>query len=163
MALIDVVHLGKTYTDDGTETLALSDVSFTIEKGEFVAIMGPSGSGKSTLLHMLGFLDLPTHGTYTFEGKEMSDYTADEISRVRNQKMGFIFQSFNLLARTSVLENVKLPLLYSKIPESKWDKMALKAIDSVGLAGKGQRCSQIRCAGQRRSRPSKSQCVRAVQ
>jgi putative ABC transport system ATP-binding protein len=108
-------------------------MNFEIEEGEFVAIMGPSGSGKSTLLHILGFLDEQTKGTYNFNGKKMDDYTEPEIAQIRNKEMGFVFQSFNLLARTSVYENVKLPLLYSDIPEREWHKLAMNAIKTVGL------------------------------
>ncbi|MEK7171936.1 MAG: ABC transporter ATP-binding protein [Patescibacteria group bacterium] len=117
-----------------TETPALRGVSFGIERGEFVAIMGPSGSGKSTLLHVLGFLDPPTAGDYIFDGKILADYLPAEVASVRNKKMGFIFQMFNLLPRTTVLENVKLPLLYSDVSESEWNKLALKAIEEVGLS-----------------------------
>lgn len=133
MALIEVKDLEKIYRNDGVETPALDGVSFNIEQGEFVAIMGPSGSGKSTLLHVLGFLDLPTGGSYLFDGKSISDYSKEEIAHVRNKKMGFIFQTFNLLSRTTVLDNVKLPLVYSGIKESTWNKIALKAIEEVGL------------------------------
>jgi putative ABC transport system ATP-binding protein len=130
---IKVDKLKKVYYGDGAETVALESASFVIEKGEFVAIMGPSGSGKSTLLHILGFLDEATDGEYTFDGKNAREYTSLEQAKIRNEKMGFIFQAFNLLPKTTVLENVKLPLLYSKIPESEWDKRALKAIDAVQL------------------------------
>jgi putative ABC transport system ATP-binding protein len=132
--LIKAENLKKVYGEDGSETVALQGVSIDIKRGEFVAIMGPSGSGKSTLLHILGFLDRQSDGKYYFDGKSMDDLSDDEIARIRNKKMGFIFQAFNLLPRTSVLENVKLPLLYSGIKESEWDKMALRAIESVGLS-----------------------------
>lgn len=134
MALIEVKNLEKIYHDDEVETPALSGVSFNVKKGEFVAIMGASGSGKSTLLHILGFLDKHTGGEYFFDGKTMDNYSGEEIAHVRNGKMGFIFQSFNLLPRTTVLENVKLLLFYSDIAESKWEDIALKAIESVGLS-----------------------------
>lgn len=133
MPLIEVEKLTKVYDDDEVKTAVLHGVSFSIEKGEFVAIMGPSGSGKSTLLHLIGFLDDYTDGVYRFAGEEARNYTGDEVARIRNQKLGFIFQSFNLLPNTTVLENVKLPLLYSEIPESEWNDRAMVAIQSVGL------------------------------
>jgi putative ABC transport system ATP-binding protein len=133
-SLIEVKGLEKTYLDGESQTRALGGVSFDIKEGEFVAVMGPSGSGKSTLLHILGFLDDYTNGTYYFDGKDASKYSQQEIARVRNKKMGFVFQAFNLLPRTTVFENVKLPLLYSGIKESLWDKTAKKAIEQVGLS-----------------------------
>ncbi len=134
MALIEAKSLRKVYGEEGSETVAVEDVSLSIKAGEFVSIMGPSGSGKSTLLHILGFLDRYTSGTYFFDGKEMSAYSEDELAHIRNHKMGFVFQAFNLLARSTVLDNVKLPLLYSDIPEAQWDEMATKAVETVGLA-----------------------------
>lgn len=132
--LISVRNLVKVYQDEDIQTTALHGVSFDIADGEFVAVMGPSGSGKSTLLHILGFLDRQTGGEYRFDGKTIDDYSDVAVAGVRNQKMGFVFQAFNLLARTSVLENVKLPLLYCELPQAQWDKTALKAIEAVGLA-----------------------------
>lgn len=134
MSIISIRDISKIYTEGVVATPVLHGVSFDINPGEFVAIMGPSGSGKSTLLHILGFLDRHTGGTYRFEGKTIDDYTPEELAHVRNKKMGFVFQAFNLLARTTVLENVKLPLLYSDEPESMWDELAKKAIASVGLS-----------------------------
>lgn len=134
MPLIEVKNLTKTYVEGDTETKVLKNVSFKVEKGEFMAIMGPSGSGKSTLLHMLGLLDEPTSGEYIFDGKDSSSFSEVDVSKLRNGKIGFIFQAFNLLPKTSVLENVKLPLLYSDIPKSEWDKKALAAIEMVGLS-----------------------------
>lgn len=134
MSLIKVRNIEMTYYGDGVETRALRGLTFDINKGDFTAIMGPSGSGKSTLLHILGFLDRHTKGEYRFNGKTIDDFTPVELARIRNQKMGFIFQMFNLLPRTTVLDNVKLPLLYSDIPEPKWEKLALSAIESVGLS-----------------------------
>ncbi len=134
MPLIEVKNLEKTYYTGGVDTPVLNDISFSVEKGEFVAIVGPSGSGKSTLLHILGFLDNATGGEYKFEGKSFSDYSKKEIAFVRNKKMGFVFQAFNLLPRTTVLDNVKLPLLYSDVPKSQHDGIARRAIESVGLS-----------------------------
>jgi len=132
--LIEIHNIEKVYTEGESETHALCGVSFDIKEGEFVAIMGPSGSGKSTLLHILGFLDKQTKGAYLFEGKGLDDYSENQVAKVRNKKMGFVFQAFNLLPRTTVLDNVKLPLLYSGIKESLWDEMAKKAIEQVGLS-----------------------------
>lgn len=134
MALIDVRNVSKIYGDDGTKTAALKGATFQIERGEFVAVMGPSGSGKSTLLHILGFLDDYSSGRYLFDGNEVRDYAPEEVARFRNDKFGFVFQAFNLLPRATVLENVKLPLLYSIVPESKWNELARKAIEAVGLS-----------------------------
>lgn len=133
MSLIKIENLSKTYYDDGVKTRALREVSFEIKEGEFVAIMGPSGSGKSTLLHILGFLDKHTKGKYAFDGKEFDDFSEEELAHLRNKKMGFVFQMFNLLRRTSVLDNVMLPLLYSDNKEEDWKKMAEDAIKAVGL------------------------------
>ncbi|MEK9176902.1 MAG: ABC transporter ATP-binding protein [Patescibacteria group bacterium] len=131
--LIDVRSIGKTYGMDGSSSTVLHDVSFTVKKGEFVSIMGPSGSGKSTLLHILGFLDSATEGEYYFDGKPASAYSPEECADIRNRRIGFVFQAFNLLARTSVLENVKLPLLYSRVPEREWNERARSALEAVGL------------------------------
>jgi len=132
-SVIKVRDLGKVFLDDGVETPVLFNIALEIKEGEFVAVMGPSGSGKSTLLHILGFLDRQTRGEYLFEGKNIDEYSSVQLAHVRNKKMGFIFQAFNLLPRISVLENVKLPLLYSGIGQKEWNKMARQAIDSVGL------------------------------
>jgi len=131
--MIEVKNLKKIY--NGTvPTRALDGVSFNVAEGEFLAIMGPSGSGKSTLMHILGFLDRPTSGIYKFEGKNMNELTDDELARIRNKKIGFVFQSFNLLPRTTVLENVKLPLVYAGLSQEKEEKMVKEALDSVGLS-----------------------------
>ena len=133
MPLISVKNIEKTYVIEDVETHAVRDISLEINKGEFVAVMGPSGSGKSTLLHMLGFLDRPTGGEYRFDDRSIDEYSDDELARVRNRVMGFVFQAFNLLPRTTVLENVKLPLLYADIPNEEQDTLARKAIEVVGL------------------------------
>ncbi|MBU1683108.1 ABC transporter ATP-binding protein [Patescibacteria group bacterium] len=133
MALIEAKHIYKSYFTDSVETEVLKDMSFSIEEGEFVAIMGPSGSGKSTLLHILGFLDDQTKGSYYFNKKQVKDYTGSELAHIRNKEMGFVFQSFNLLPRTSVYDNVELPLIYSDFPKGEWDDMILNSIGIVGL------------------------------
>lgn len=110
--LISVNNLEKVYANEGVETRALDRVTFTVEKGEFVSIMGPSGSGKSTLMQILGLLDRSTGGDYFLEGKNIGEFDDDELARLRNKKIGFVFQAFNLLPKTTVFENVELPLLY---------------------------------------------------
>jgi putative ABC transport system ATP-binding protein len=134
--MIEVKDLKKAYTEEETPTQALRGVTFSIEKGEFVSIMGPSGSGKSTLLHILSFLDRPTGGSYTFLGKQIDDMDDRELAHVRNKAMGFVFQSFNLLSRLSVYENVEIPLLYSDIPESKRKARIEEAVAAVGISEK---------------------------
>jgi len=135
--MINVHDLHKTYTQDESPTQALRGVTFTIDKGEFVSIMGPSGSGKSTLLHILSFLDRPTAGAYTFGGKSIDDMGDQELAHVRNSDMGFVFQSFNLLSRLSVYDNVEIPLLYSaEIPPAKRAGLVKAAVASVGLEDK---------------------------
>jgi len=114
LPIIQVENLCKTYENEGVKTQAVCGVSLTIQKGEFVAIMGPSGSGKSTLMQMLGFLDRPSEGKYFFEGEDTADFSEEKLSYIRNQKIGFVFQTFNLLPRTTVFENVELPLLYDR-------------------------------------------------
>lgn len=132
--LIQAENLCKTYESEGVATKALCGVDFSIEKGEFVSIMGPSGSGKSTLMQILGMLDRPTGGEYRFEGKNVEEYSDDELARIRNKKIGFIFQSFNLLPRTSVYENVELPLLYDDDHlELDNEGKIVKALRSVGM------------------------------
>jgi len=134
MALIKVNNLEKKYCDDGTETIAIRDISLEINSGEFLAITGPSGSGKSTLLHILGFLDKPTAGRYFFENRSIYDYSEEEMAKIRNKKMGFVFQQFNLLPKTTVFENVKLPLIYSDIPEKEWSQLIYNALVKVELS-----------------------------
>jgi len=134
--MIEVNDLKKEYIEEETPTKALRGVTFRIDKGEFVSIMGPSGSGKSTLLHILSFLDRPTGGSYKFLGKSMSDMNDRELAHVRNKDMGFVFQSFNLLSRLTVYDNVEIPLLYSDIPSSKRKGIIEDAIKAVGLEEK---------------------------
>jgi len=134
--MIEVNDLKKEYFEGETTTRALRGVTFSIKKGEFVSIMGPSGSGKSTLLHILSFLDRPTGGTYQFENKSIDDMTDLKLAQVRNKDMGFIFQSFNLLSRLSVHDNVEIPLLYSNISPNKRRALIEEAVKSVGLEEK---------------------------
>lgn len=131
MKLFELTEAKKVYSD-GTE--ALRGIDLCVDPGEFVAIMGPSGSGKSTLLHIMGFLDMATGGTVQFEGKDIASYGADEVAALRNKKFGFVFQMFNLLSRTTVVENIMLPLQYSSVPENEWEKRVERAIGAVGLA-----------------------------
>ncbi len=131
--LIDVKNLKKEYCSLGVVTKVLRGLTFIVEKGEFISIMGPSGSGKSTLMHILGFLDKPTAGEYIFEGKDIKKLDENELANLRNKRIGFIFQSFNLLPRTTVLENVKLPLFYSE-NVGDLDGRARKVLDVVGLS-----------------------------
>jgi len=148
--IIDVKDLKKIYNEgDESETRAIDGVTFSIKKGEFVSIMGASGSGKSTLLQMLGFLDRHTSGEYLFEGKTIDEYSTEELAHIRNRKMGFIFQVFNLLGRADVVENVKLPLFYSDTPESEWSKLASEAIEAVGLSHRKEHTSAKLSGGER--------------
>lgn len=126
-------NLRKTYYTGEIETPVLHDIDLDIDNGEFISIMGPSGSGKSTLLNIMGLLDVPTGGEYILKKKHINEYSESEMAHIRNQNMGFIFQSFNLLKRTSVYENVKLPLMYSKIKEHEWKQRVEEAVESVGL------------------------------
>lgn len=134
--MIEVRDLKKEYTEEETPTRALRGVTFSIKKGEFVSIMGPSGSGKSTLLHILSFLDRPTGGLYTFQGKSIDEMSDQELAHVRNKDMGFVFQSFNLLSRLSVYDNIEIPLLYSTISPGKRRTLIEEAAKAVGLEEK---------------------------
>ena len=136
MSLIEVQGLRKVYRLGDIEVNALLDVSATIEKGEFVAIMGPSGSGKSTFMNVLGCLDQPTGGQYLLEGIDVGRLNRDELAGIRNKKIGFVFQGFNLLSRTSAVENVELPLLYDGLPARERTDRARRALKSVGLEGR---------------------------
>lgn len=130
---ISVSHITKIYNPGEAETRALDDVSFNIKKGEFVAIMGPSGSGKSTLMHILGALDRPTSGNYVLDGENVENLSDDELATIRNRKIGFVFQAFNLLPRTSALKNVILPLAYGNVQKEKREEIAEKYLKMVGL------------------------------
>lgn len=131
--LIEIKDLKKQFSNGEVITKVLNGISFSIEKGEFVSIIGPSGSGKSTLMHILGFLDKATSGKYLFEDQDVSAFSDDELADKRAKKVGFIFQSFNLLPNLTVLENVSLPLIYSGISEKKRMQKAKELIEAVGL------------------------------
>ena len=131
--MIEVKNIKKTYIIGDNTTHALRGVSFTIKDGEFVAIMGPSGSGKSTLMHILGALDTPTSGSYHLDGKDVSKLSDDELAEIRRNHIGFVFQSFNLLPRATVLRNVTLPLVYSNVKEKEREKRAYAALKNAGL------------------------------
>ena len=136
--VIQLEGIHKTYTMGDVEVHALRGVSLTISEGEFVAIMGTSGSGKSTTMNIIGCLDRPTRGTYTLDGQDVSALSKDERADIRRQKIGFVFQGFNLLSRTSALENVELPMLYSGVDAAERHRRAIEALHSVGLAGREQ-------------------------
>ncbi|HQL11501.1 ABC transporter ATP-binding protein [Patescibacteria group bacterium] len=131
--IIECKNITKIYVNDGNSTVALNGVSFTIQEGEFVAIMGPSGSGKSTLMHIVGALDVPTSGQYFLDGRDMSKLGEDDLANIRMNKIGFVFQAFNLLPRTTVLRNVMLPLMYNNVDIHEAEERAKKAIMSAGL------------------------------
>jgi putative ABC transport system ATP-binding protein len=130
--LIELKNIKKSYETGGVLTPVIHGVDLQIDKGEFVSLMGPSGSGKSTLMHILGFLDRPSSGEYFFDGKNTVQFTDTELAGLRNSRIGFVFQAFNLLARTTVLDNVKLPLIYGKFKNQ--DQLARKALEAVGLS-----------------------------
>lgn len=131
MNVIEIKNITKVYKSGEEDTVALGGVDLTVKKGEFVAIMGPSGSGKSTLMHIIGLLDRPTAGSYMLDGKDVSKISKKQQAKIRNQEIGFVFQQFNLLTRTSALENVLLPTIYGKVPNA--EKKAKKLLDDVGL------------------------------
>lgn len=133
-SIITVENVSKIYHTGEVETKALDGISFEIKKGEFVAVMGPSGSGKSTLMHILGALDKPTFGTYVLDGENVENLNDDELSDIRNRKIGFVFQAFNLLPRTSALKNVILPMSYAGTPKEKRLEIAKKYLEMVGLS-----------------------------
>jgi putative ABC transport system ATP-binding protein len=134
--MISISHVSKIYKTGDMEVRALDDVSFEIKKGEFVAIMGPSGSGKSTLMHIIGALDKPTKGSYILDGENVENLSDDELAGIRNKKIGFVFQFFNLLPRTSALKNVELPMVYGGIKKEERENIAKKYLDLVDLTNR---------------------------
>ena len=146
--IIKISDLSKIYKTGDIETAALSHITLSIQKGEFVAIMGPSGSGKSTLMHILGALDLPTEGTYFLDGQNVEKMSEDELSEVRNKKIGFVFQAYNLLPRTSAMDNVMLPMSYAGVPEDEQVKKAKGFLELVGLSNRLNHTSNQLSGGQ---------------
>jgi putative ABC transport system ATP-binding protein len=150
LPLLQTQSLYKSYSNDGVETPVLFDINLSIERGEFVSIMGPSGSGKSTLMHILGFLDLHSQGKYLFQGEETETLDDDALAMIRATRVSFVFQAFNLLPRTSVLENVTLPLLYHPtIPASERLERATRAIELVDLSNRSEYMSSQLSGGQK--------------
>ncbi|HOR01904.1 MAG TPA: ABC transporter ATP-binding protein [Candidatus Woesebacteria bacterium] len=131
--IISIKNLSKIYQTEVLKTVALDNVSFEVQKGEYVAIMGPSGSGKSTLMHIIGALDKPTAGTYYLDGQDVSELNDDQLAEIRNQKIGFIFQAYNLLPRTTTVKNVMLPMAYAGIDKEERENRAIKYLKLVGL------------------------------
>lgn len=151
LANMDLIHLSnisKLYVLGSVETAALSNISFTIKKGEFVAIMGPSGSGKSTLMHILGALDRPSSGEYILGGMRVDQLSEDDLADIRNKQIGFIFQSFNLLPRTSALDNCILPMIYAGVPKVDRIAKATKLLELVGLGNRLHHTSNQLSGGQ---------------
>ena len=149
--LIEVRDLVKVYRTGGVALRALDGVSFSVAHGEFVAVMGPSGSGKSTTMNMLGCLDSPTEGRYLLDGRDVAQLSGDELARVRNEKLGFVFQGFNLLPRLSAVDNVALPLVYAGVPARERRERAREALERVGLGARlGHRPNQMSGGQQQR-------------
>ena len=148
MDQISVSNVSKVYKTGDVETIALDNVSFTVKKGEFVAIMGPSGSGKSTLMHILGALDTPTSGTYVLDGEAVGKLSKDKLAEIRNKKIGIVFQAFNLLPRTTALKNVALPMVYAGIGKEERTKKASELLNEVGLGDRMEHTSSQLSGGQ---------------
>lgn len=147
--MIEAKNISKIYTNGNIETKALDGVSFKIVKGEFVAIIGPSGSGKSTLMHILGALDIPTTGEYILNNTNVEHTDEDDLADIRNKEIGFVFQSYNLLARNSSLKNVLLPMMYAGIPKSERIKRAIEVLEIVGLSDKHHNAPNQLSGGQK--------------
>ncbi len=146
--LIELDNIQKTFYSPGGDYQAIRGINLTIRIGEFVAIMGPSGSGKSTLMNILGALDSSTGGTYKLNGKNISNYTEDQLAEIRNKQIGFVFQTFNLLPRTTVLANVEKPMVYADIPGKERKERAMKVLELVGIADKANNLSNHISGGQ---------------
>ena len=149
MSLITVKDLTKTYETDEVKTTALQGVSFTVDKGEFLAIMGPSGSGKSTLMHILGLLERPSTGEYLLDGRNVAGLSDNELATLRNKRIGFVFQAFNLLPKTTVLENVELPLLYDNDPTEHNAKRIADALAAVDMTHRAKHYSNQLSGGEK--------------
>jgi putative ABC transport system ATP-binding protein len=146
--VVNIEQLRKVYTVGETQVVALDGVDLTIEPGEFIAIMGPSGSGKSTFMQITGLLDTPTAGRYLFEGKDAANLSADDRADIRSHRLGFVFQSYNLLARTSALQNVELPMVYAGVPDIDRRRIALEKMGIVGIADLAEHMSNQMSGGQ---------------
>jgi putative ABC transport system ATP-binding protein len=148
LPVVRLVGLRKTYRMGDQNVVALDGVDLTLERGDFVAIMGPSGSGKSTLMHVIGLLDRPDSGTYLFEGQDVGRLSADELADTRSRRLGFVFQSYNLLPRTSAVENVELPMVYAGVSDDEQRRRALGALGVVGVADMAEHISNQMSGGQ---------------
>ncbi len=146
--MIKIENISKIYTNGGVETTALENINFSVKKGEFVAIMGPSGSGKSTLMHILGALDTPTQGKYLLDNKDVGKLSEDQLSEIRNKEIGFVFQAYNLLPRTTALKNVMLPMYFAGISTDKSKQTAEKYLQMVGLGNRTHHMSNQLSGGQ---------------
>lgn len=146
--LIQFENIKKTFSSPAGDYTALKGISFSVKESEFIAIMGPSGSGKSTIMNLIGALDSPTSGTYKLKGKDISNYTEDQLSEIRNKEIGFIFQSFNLLPRTTVQANVEKPMVFADIPAKERKERALKVLKLVGIDDKANNLSNHISGGQ---------------
>jgi len=146
--MIQISHLKKTYQTGDIQLNALDDINFNIEKGEFVAIMGPSGSGKSTLMHIIGALDVPSSGEYRLDGEKIADLDDDKLAEIRNKKIGFVFQAYNLLPRTTALKNVTIPMMYGNVNKKQQIKTAQKYLEMVGLKDRINHTSNQLSGGQ---------------
>ena len=149
MPIIETQALTKTYGSNGVAVHALRGIDLTVERGEFLALIGPSGSGKSTLMSILGCLDTPTAGTYALEGERVEGLSGRELARIRNEKIGFIFQQYNLLPKASVLRNVELPMLYAGVPRKERRRRALELLEKVGIPDKAKVLPAALSGGQR--------------